>query len=272
MNERDRAHLLYLDAGDIDDDRLDFDGLEVLDPAGQKLGDLDGFIVHRETRRPYYAVVDSGGWFSSRRFLLPIGHARLDAGSQALRVDLVRGTIERFPDFDEERFEQMTEDEARLFNERTLTACCATELQGRTGADRDDVDTWSHYAQPAWWRSTWFTSTPAGTAARADSNAPRRDVPLTPGPGPMPARERVMARERDLADRDIDVERPDREERFESDPLDRAQPGDVLGVERGGETTSLGETARDERERLRDAEKDAAELRRDEDERENRGR
>ena len=80
--------LRVVDAGDIDDDRTDFDGLNVLDTAGQKLGDVDGFIVHRDTKRPYYVVVDSGGWFSSRSFLVPIGHARLDADNQALRVDL----------------------------------------------------------------------------------------------------------------------------------------------------------------------------------------
>jgi hypothetical protein len=38
---------------------------------------------------------------------------------------------------------------------------------------------------------------------------------------------------------------------------DRAQPGDVLGIERGGETTSLGDTEEEEDERRRDAEKNA---------------
>jgi hypothetical protein len=39
------------------------------------------------------------------------------------------------------------------------------------------------------------------------------------------------------------------------DPLDeRAQPGDVLGIENDGETTHLGDTAEDEDERLQDAE------------------
>ena len=38
---------------------------------------------------------------------------------------------------------------------------------------------------------------------------------------------------------------------------ERAQPGDILGIERGGETTSLGDTEEDEDERRRDAERDA---------------
>ena len=40
---------------------------------------------------------------------------------------------------------------------------------------------------------------------------------------------------------------------------ERAQPGDILGIERGGETTSLGDTEEDEDRRRRDAEKEAAE-------------
>jgi hypothetical protein len=38
---------------------------------------------------------------------------------------------------------------------------------------------------------------------------------------------------------------------------DRAQPGDILGIERAGETTSLGDTAEDEDRRRRQAEDEA---------------
>jgi hypothetical protein len=40
---------------------------------------------------------------------------------------------------------------------------------------------------------------------------------------------------------------------------ERAQPGDVLGIERGGETTNLGDTEEDEDTRRRQAEDDVAE-------------
>jgi hypothetical protein len=39
---------------------------------------------------------------------------------------------------------------------------------------------------------------------------------------------------------------------------ERAQPGDVLGIERGGETTGLGDTEEDENSRRRQAEEGAA--------------
>jgi hypothetical protein len=37
----------------------------------------------------------------------------------------------------------------------------------------------------------------------------------------------------------------------------RAQPGDILGLETGGETTSIGDTSEDENKRRRDADKKA---------------
>ena len=65
--------LRYLDAGDLDDSDVDFDGMRVESPTGEHLGDVDGFVVDSESGRPYYVVVDTGGWFKSKHFLLPIG-------------------------------------------------------------------------------------------------------------------------------------------------------------------------------------------------------
>jgi len=44
-------------------------------------------------------------------------------------------------------------------------------------------------------------------------------------------------------------------------PKDRAQPGDVLGIERDGERTHLGETREDEDKRREDAEDELREER-----------
>ena len=44
----------------------------------------------------------------------------------------------------------------------------------------------------------------------------------------------------------------------------RAQPGDILGIETGGETTAIGDTTEDENERRADLEKAAAKAREDE--------
>ena len=44
----------------------------------------------------------------------------------------------------------------------------------------------------------------------------------------------------------------------------RAQPGDILGIETGGETTAIGDTTEDEDERRADLEKAAAKARENE--------
>ena len=44
----------------------------------------------------------------------------------------------------------------------------------------------------------------------------------------------------------------------------RAQPGDILGIETGGETTAIGDTTEDENERRADLEKAAAKARENE--------
>ena len=98
------ARLRYLDADDVDDAVVDYDGLDVYGTDGEKIGDVDGFIIDPDARRVNYVVVDSGGWFTSRRLLLPIGHASLSADRRALQADVTRETLRGLPEYDERRF------------------------------------------------------------------------------------------------------------------------------------------------------------------------
>ena len=61
-------------SGDLDNSQLHFDGMEVKGLDNEKLGKVDGFIIDKSSVRPYYVVVNAGGWFKSKYFLLPIGH------------------------------------------------------------------------------------------------------------------------------------------------------------------------------------------------------
>jgi len=257
MEERyGTSRLRYVAASEMPDDRIDFDGLDVRNAAGEKLGDVEGFVVDRDSDRPYYLVVDSGGWFSSRHYLVPIGHTRFDPDNETLRIDFDRDTIQRFPEAHIDRFDQLTEEEARRFNEQTLLACCPTDTGARTG-DRWDYDAWSHYRQPDWWTaSAWTTPSPPLTDrpfaedydltvrdARHEALPVERNVTYD--------REEIVARD---TDRPADEVARTLNDRPLTAPTDRAQPGDVLGVETGGETTSLGDTAHDEDERREEAE------------------
>ena len=151
------SRLRYLDADDVDDGVVDFDGLDVIGADDAKLGDVDGFVVDSTTGRVLFTVVDSGGWLTSRRFLLPIGHATVDRNAPALRVDVARDTLRNYPEFHEDRFREFSDDELRTFEQKLAAACCPDEA-----LDAGSVETWGyevrrHYRQPEWWTESAYT-------------------------------------------------------------------------------------------------------------------
>ena len=240
------SRLRYLDAHDVNDEAVDFDGMNVRGTNNEELGHIDGFIIDSISRRVYYAVVDAGGWFSSKRFLLPIGHARLDRNSKTINVDLSRDGLKAYPRYNEEQFATFSDDELRAFERTTITACCPADSPDEV-ADAWYYDSRRHYRQPDWWRRDYdverlrpVETREAGVAAPAGRPAGR-----TAG---MPTRTERLDREAIVAREGDDVS-----PHYEG----RAQPGDVLGLETGGETTSVGDTAEDENQRRRDAERSA---------------
>ena len=209
--EHPRPWLRYLEADELVERGLDFDEMDVESPTGERLGEVDGFVVDSDSGRPYYVAVDSGGWFKSKHFLLPIGHAQLDRGREVIVADLARDRVERFPGFDKDLFQKFGEEELVRFSDDTCRACEMADVA------YSETDPWSD--RPAFRNPDWWRSTPVG-----------RHV------------ERAVARE------------------AEASPHfgGRAQPGDVIGVETGGEQTHVGETTEDENARRRDAEDEVA--------------
>src|SRR3954471_7273409 len=95
---------------------LSLDGMKVRNDAMETLGSVEGFVVDNASMRPYYVVVDSGGWFKSKDFLVPIGHARIDDDRDALIVNIPKERIERFPGFNRDEFVTLKEDDIRRMN------------------------------------------------------------------------------------------------------------------------------------------------------------
>jgi hypothetical protein len=218
------SKLRYVSAREIGNEVVDFSGLDVRGQDNDKLGDVDGFIVDVDGQRAYYVVVDSGGWFTSRKFLVPVGHARVDAAREALILDVSRDTVSRYPEYDQDAFAHYGEEERRSYERRYAEACCPEDALDDGAWDYDRS---THYRQPQWW----------------PSRAAAVDTPAAVGTTGRPVDTRSDAR---------DV----------SPHLDgRAQPGDVLGIETGGETTEIGDTGEDEDKRRKAAEKDARERR-----------
>jgi hypothetical protein len=218
------SRLRYVSADNVDDSVVDFHNLDVHGPDEDKLGTIDGFIIDTVAERALYVVVDSGGWFTSERFLLPIGHARLHADGRALDVDVTKDALARYPEFDEARFRESSDDALRAYEARMASACCPGEVMPASTTASDVYQTRRHYTQPDWWRGRV-----RGEGARMDA---------------------TDAEARPMLD-----ESPHH--------AGRAQPGDVLGLETGGERTELGDTSEDENERHRKDVEAAVESERD---------
>ena len=238
--------LKYLPADDLDDQDVDFDGMKVESPSDEDLGKVEGFVVDSESGRPYYLVVDAGGWFKSKHFLLPIGHVRLDAARKALMSDVTKERVERFPGFDLSKFDKMSADDLKRLNVETLQACTVagvvyaySETEPYTAAwDRAD------FSYPDWWQGQQPSERVAGVSG----------VKAEVGSGMPPAQSFASSNR----DRDAVVAKAGDESPHIGG---RAQPGDVLGVETGGEQTHVGDTPEDEDKRREEAQKAVEKLR-----------
>jgi hypothetical protein len=232
------SRLRYLDASEVDNAVVDYDGLAVRGPGSDKLGEVDGFIVDAQAGRLYYVVVDSGGWFRSRRFLLPVGHAALDADRTALHVDVAKDTLTKYPEFDADRFRQFSDEDLRIFETRMVEACCPAELSADASGG-SAYDSRRHYVQPSWWNS----AAPTKTRSAATEPDPATVAPSAAGYD----HELVTGRESSAPNAGVVFD--------DASPhyAGRAQPGDVLGIETGGERTYVGDTADDEDRRRREA-------------------
>jgi hypothetical protein len=242
------SRLRFLDADDLGDSAVDFSTLDVHGSDDRDLGDLDGFIVDADTGRVVYAVVDSGGWFRSRHFAVPIGHAQLDTGRRRLNVNVTRDAAEKFPDFSPKDLRRFTDDEMRAFEQRTAVVCCPDDPTDVSGAVQ--YDTLRHYAQPDWWRTdNHHADRYQGLEHWQSRDAEKHRRREASGAATAPKRtadeytaEHVMARETNDRRQDRARDAGDVSPHHDG----RAQPGDVIGIETGGETTGIGDTSRDE--------------------------
>ena len=181
----------------------------------------------------------------------------MDGDNDALVVDLPKERIDRFPGFDKDKFEKMSEGDLRRFNDDTCNATSLTVVA--YPATEPFASQWDRpqYATPSWWTSEPALPERMGDAAfSAGVEYPPSKVAPVADRSDVRAYQaqqgNVQAR---ATDRDIPAGAPKREDSpfFEG----RAQPGDVIGLDTGGEQTHVGETAEDENKR-REAAEEAA--------------
>jgi hypothetical protein len=116
---------------------------------GEKLGNVEGVILDRRDARPFYLVVGAGSWFGHKHFLLPVGH--VSVAGDSFVANLTKARVKRFPGFDLEKFQTLSDDELQQMEQRLTSACCP-----------DDVviaDVWEsreHYRYPTWWEVDFY--------------------------------------------------------------------------------------------------------------------
>jgi len=225
--------LRYVDADDIEDQTLDLDNMKVRNAQHDDLGTVDGLIVDEASGRTVYVVVNAGGWFKTKQFLVPIGQLHLDSDRDALVVNLSKETINQFPGFDTDEFDTLSEADIKRINDSISSVF---EPGQSYGADEPYSAAWNRpsYRSPDWWT--------AGPVLPNRMGASAFEKPVEyPSVASDSTRRRAAG------------EQSDSSPHFDG----RAQPGDVLGVETGGEESHLGDTKETEDDRRHKAEKNA---------------
>jgi hypothetical protein len=249
--DRPYPWLKYLNADDLAND-VEFTAMPVTNRMGEKLGSVDGFIVDSTTGRPYYVVVDAGGWFKSKHFLLPVGHASIEVQNdkEALVADVERDRIRRFPGFDKDNFEQISPEAIKAMNDDICIACGVEVVSYPASEPYDAAWNRRDFATPDWWHSE--PSLPDRMGDRAFSE--RVDYPK------QSAAEQRADNARRGQSSSGDIRSNERAAADDPSPHygGRAQPGDVIGLETGGERTYVGDTADDENKRREAAERAAS--------------
>jgi hypothetical protein len=137
--------LRYVATSSLNDETLDLDEMKVRNDQGEELGTVDGFVVDSGSGRPRYVVVDAGGWFTAKQFLVPIGEVHLEPPRDALRVSLAKEQIRRFPGFDLDQFQPLSADDIdRLNTQRDTSSHPADTTRGFVWTD-------DSFQVPEWW-------------------------------------------------------------------------------------------------------------------------
>ena len=102
---------------DVDDIR----GSDIYGANEDKLGTIEDVVFDGASGELRYLVVDTGGWLSSNRFLVPAREVMNNVeGDDHFRVNLTRDQIERLPAYDEKVLE--SDDDFNDYEERYESA------------------------------------------------------------------------------------------------------------------------------------------------------
>jgi sporulation protein YlmC with PRC-barrel domain len=127
----------FLDAGSAE---TDIRGANVHGLDGKKLGKIDDVIFDHSTGYIHYIVVNTGGWLSSKKFIVP--PQQLHSSSERKNdfvINASRDQIGKFPPYDESVIE--SEGKWRDYESRYQESWVSAAVQHREGSDHNVTPT-----------------------------------------------------------------------------------------------------------------------------------
>lgn len=126
----------FSDADTADDIR----GSTVYGRDDEKLGKIDDVIFDHASGNIQYVVIDTGGWLSSKKFIVPPNRLRGSAKHEDdFQMDGTKKQIEAFPPYDEDDVRES--DRWKEYEKRYEAAWHDGPVQHRKGSDHDITPT-----------------------------------------------------------------------------------------------------------------------------------
>ena len=118
----------------------DIRGAAIYGRNDEKLGKIDDVIFDHSTGSIKYVVVDTGGWFSTKKFLVPPHRLQSSAEHEGdFTVNVDKQQIEAFPPYNES--ELHSEEKWKDYEKKFDRAWESGPVQHRQGSDRDITPT-----------------------------------------------------------------------------------------------------------------------------------
>lgn len=125
---------------DTQEAALDIRGSKLYGPKDQKLGEIDDVIFDQATGAIVFVVVDTGGWLSSKKFIVPPREIRPSLQHEDdFLVDLTKEQIESFPPYDEKTL--ATEEKWADYEKRYRAKWVDKPVMHRQATDRNVTPT-----------------------------------------------------------------------------------------------------------------------------------
>ncbi len=118
--------LAYIGMDDVARERGSREPVAIRTGDGE-LGVLDGLVVDPERGVARYAVVAGGGVLTHRRYLLPLAVLRFDEKDRVLRTTVEKDVAERYPAFDRDEFQSMSDRDRSAYEQRLAALFSKTD-------------------------------------------------------------------------------------------------------------------------------------------------